>query len=126
MHCTLSEDCLKTARKLHDDNAKTVCRLMQAQRVTALLRDQGAGENEYPFRDLDSMPWKDNPGLLLSAWKRVRQGEWKWRQVINEETDILKGRKANGFKAQPFDAMWRQKAQNSKGKKKDEAEEDED
>ena len=113
---------METARRLCGDSVKTNASFMR----DASLRDQGAGETEYPFKDLTSSPWKDSPGLLLSAWKRVRQGEWKWRQVINEEPEILKGRKAKGFTPQPFDVVWRQKAKDSKAKKKDEAgEEDE-
>lgn len=92
-------------------------RLTPSLCVTAVLRVQGAGEEQYPFKDLDSSPWKDSPGLLLSAWKRVRAGEWKWRQVINETPQILKGRKASGFASQPFDKKWRQIAKESRGKK---------
>ena len=85
--------------------------------VTGVMRVQGAGDEKAPFADLNSSPWKDNPGVLLSAWKRVRAGEWKWRQVINGDLEIRKGRKSRGFASQPFDDKWQKIAKASKGGK---------
>ena len=69
---------------------------------------------EIPFLDLPSSPWKHQPGLLLSAYKRVRDGEWQWRRVINQPT-ILKTRKAHHFTPQPFDSKWQAIAKKNKG-----------
>ena len=67
---------------------------------------QGIGEDPI-ITDLDSSPWKDNPGLLASARKRTSGLEWKWRKVINEAT-IAEGREANNLPAQPFGKKYRE------------------
>ena len=36
------------------------------------------------MKDLDSSPWKANPVLVQSAYKRCHKQVWKWKRIVNQ------------------------------------------
>ena len=80
---------------------------------------QGLGE-EPAIKDLDSSPWKNALQRLTSAKKRAGSDEWRWRQIINKEENIMAGRKPLGHPPQPFSKEHRDLAAAAKkeGKQK--------
>ena len=51
----------------------------------------------------------------------MRDGEWKWRKVINTDQRIRRGRAAEGFVPQPFDKEWQKKGKEHAKARKDKA-----
>jgi hypothetical protein len=63
-----------------------------------------ARESDPPIKDLNSSPWKDNPILVQSAWKRTKGLLWKWKRIINGGRRVREARTERQWPVQKLSA----------------------